>query len=283
MIGRIVFIASVAVMALALGCRKQEDSQQPENDIGRGTEGAEKETPKTPEPPEKGEPKETPKKDTQLTGGAPADNKTESAPGESDKKEEKPSMKEQTPEKDVSPLPADLPAGLYAIMETTKGAIIIDLFEDDAPETVGNFVGLATGTKAYTDPRTRAETKDRYYDGLTFHRVMPKFMIQGGCPLGNGRGGPGYTFADEFVDRLKFNTPGLLAMANSGPATNGGQFFITVGRAPHLNNKHTIFGIVVKGYEVAVVISEVKRDRANDKPLTAVVVKRVTIQRVDKK
>ena len=167
---------------------------------------------------------------------------------------------------------------LYATFETSMGVITIELFEDDAPETVKNFVGLATGTKTYKDPRTGGEKKGNFYDGLIFHRVIAGFMIQGGCPLGSGSGGPGYKFKDEFVDHLVFDKPGILAMANSGPKTNGSQFFITVAPTPHLNNKHTIFGKVVDGYDKAEAISNVKRNRG-DRPLEPVVLKRVTIER----
>src|SRR6516162_8278030 len=128
----------------------------------------------------------------------------------------------------------------YARFETTEGNFTIELFEKDAPKTVANFIGLADGTKEWTDPRTGEKTKKPYYDGLAFHRVIANFMIQGGDPLGNGTGGPGYSFKDEFSD-LTFDQPGRLAMANSGPATNGSQFFITEVPTPHLNGKHTIF------------------------------------------
>ncbi|NQT19962.1 MAG: peptidylprolyl isomerase [Planctomycetes bacterium] len=172
--------------------------------------------------------------------------------------------------------PAD--GKLYAVMETSMGVVTIELFEDDAPETVENFVGLATGTKPYRDPTTGKEKTGKFYDGLAFHRVIPLFMIQGGCPLGSGMGGPGYKFKDEFVDHLVFDTPGILAMANSGPKTNGSQFFITVAPTPHLNNKHTIFGKVVDGYAVVLAISNVKQDRRN-KPLDPVVIRHLTIER----
>jgi len=131
---------------------------------------------------------------------------------------------------------------LQAVLKTTKGDITINLFPDHAPATVENFVGLAEGTKDYTDDAGRSGEK--YYDGLGFHRVIEGFMIQGGCPLGTGTGGPGYTFKDEFHPELAFTKPYLLAMANAGPGTNGSQFFITVGATPWLTGKHTIFGEV---------------------------------------
>jgi peptidyl-prolyl cis-trans isomerase A (cyclophilin A) len=139
---------------------------------------------------------------------------------------------------------------LYAIFQTSQGNITVRLFEKDAPETVANFVGLATGAKEWTDPRTGKKTHDKLYDGTVFHRVIPQFMIQGGDPLGTGTGDPGYRFKDEFQSGHKFDKPGLLAMANAGPNTNGSQFFITEVPTPHLNNRHTIFGEVVKGFEL---------------------------------
>ena len=135
-------------------------------------------------------------------------------------------------------------ADTYATLKTNRGDIVVRLFPDQAPATVANFVGLATGEKEYRDPKTGAATTGRFYDGLGFHRVIDGFMIQGGCPLGTGTGGPGYQFQDEFHPELSFDKPYLMAMANAGPGTNGSQFFITVAKTPHLNNKHTIFGEV---------------------------------------
>jgi len=139
--------------------------------------------------------------------------------------------------------------GLYAIFETPQGNMTVRLFEKEAPQTVANFVGLAEGTKPWTDPKTGEKVKRPFYDGLIFHRVIPGFMIQGGDPRGNGTGDPGYKFEDEFVASLGFDQPGRLAMANSGPNTNGSQFFITDGLTPHLNMRHTIFGQVIEGQE----------------------------------
>ena len=139
---------------------------------------------------------------------------------------------------------------LYAIFRTSEGNITVRLLEKDAPETVANFVGLATGAKEWTDPRSSKKSHAKLYDGTKFHRVIPNFMIQGGDPLGTGTGDPGYRFKDEFQSGRKFDKPGLLAMANAGPNTNGSQFFITEVPTPHLNNKHTIFGEVVKGFEL---------------------------------
>jgi peptidyl-prolyl cis-trans isomerase A (cyclophilin A) len=139
---------------------------------------------------------------------------------------------------------------LYAIFQTSQGNINVRLLEKDAPETVANFVGLATGSKEWTDPRTHAKSHAKLYDGTVFHRVIPNFMIQGGDPLGTGTGDPGYRFKDEFGSGRSFDKPGLLAMANAGPNTNGSQFFITEVPTPHLNNRHSIFGEVVKGFEL---------------------------------
>ena len=165
-----------------------------------------------------------------------------------------------------------------ATLHTNRGDIIIDLFDTKAPKTVANFVGLATGTKEYTDATSGAKTTGNFYDGLVFHRVIDGFMIQGGCPRGDGRGGPGYTFADEFHPDLTFNRPYLLAMANSGPGTNGSQFFITAGPTPHLNRKHTIFGEVTDAASKKVVdaIATTPVDR-NYRPKDAVVITSVTV------
>jgi peptidyl-prolyl cis-trans isomerase A (cyclophilin A) len=154
----------------------------------------------------------------------------------------------------------------------------VRLFEDRAPKTVANFVGLAEGTKTWTDPRDGQGKNERFYDGLTFHRVIPQFMIQGGCPLGTGTGGPGYRFEDEFDRGVNFDRPGLLAMANSGPNTNGSQFFITEVPTPHLNQKHTIFGEVTSGMDVVQNIARTPKG-PRDNPKTPVVIDRLTITR----
>jgi len=165
---------------------------------------------------------------------------------------------------------------LFVTFETTMGEIVCELFPKSAPKTVDNFMGLANGTKEWLDPRTGQKVKKRLYDGLIFHRVLPNFMIQGGDPLGSGRGGPGYRFEDEIDPKIRFDSSGRLAMANSGPNTNGSQFFITVVPTPWLNGKHTIFGQVVEGEEVLKAIVQTPRD-ARDKPLKPVIMKKVVI------
>ena len=171
-----------------------------------------------------------------------------------------------------------LPAGTYAVFDTTQGKIVCRLFEKEAPQTVANFIGLAEGTKEWTDPKTGQKVKRPLYDGSLFHRVIPDFMIQGGDPEGNGTGGPGYKFADEFSPALKHDKPGRLSMANAGPNTNGSQFFITEKPTPWLDGRHTIFGEVVEGMDVVSKIARVPRG-ANDRPSTDVVMKKVTILR----
>ena len=169
-------------------------------------------------------------------------------------------------------------ADQYATLKTNRGDITIKLFQNHAPATVENFVGLATGTKEYADPDSGAPTTGNFYDGLTFHRVIDGFMIQGGCPRGDGRGGPGYQFKDEFHPELQFDRPYLLAMANAGPGTNGSQFFITVGPTPHLNRRHTIFGEVEDqaGREVVDAIATTATG-PGDRPVEPVVIESVTV------
>jgi peptidyl-prolyl cis-trans isomerase A (cyclophilin A) len=185
--------------------------------------------------------------------------------------------KAQTPAAPAVPLPTE--PGLYAVIYTSTGNIVCRLFDKDAPKTVANFRGLATGTKAWTDPATGTVKHTPLYSGTTFHRVIPEFMIQGGDPTGTGMGSPGYQFEDEISSSHTFDHPGILAMANSGPNTNGSQFFITVAPTPWLNGKHTIFGEVVSGQDVVDAISKVPRDD-QDKPLTTVKIVRITIRRV---
>ena len=170
-------------------------------------------------------------------------------------------------------------AGTYAIFETSMGTIVCKLFEKEAPKTVENFIGLAEGTKEFTDESTGQKVKRNFYNGLAFHRVIPNFMIQGGCPRGDGRGGPGYTFQDEFHPSLKHSKPGKLSMANAGPNTNGSQFFITVAPTEWLDGKHAIFGEVLEGMDVISKIVNTPRD-SSDRPKTPVVMQKLKIERV---
>jgi cyclophilin family peptidyl-prolyl cis-trans isomerase len=169
--------------------------------------------------------------------------------------------------------------GLYSVMTTSMGTITFLLYEKEAPLTVKNFVDLATGSKTWTDPRTKQKTRKPLYNGLTFHRVIPGFMIQGGDPLGNGMGDAGFEFKDEFHPTLRFDRPGRLAMANSGPNTNSCQFFVTEVPTPHLNNLHTIFGQVVNGQDLIGKMARVPR-LGSDKPRTPIVIQSVKFERV---
>jgi peptidyl-prolyl cis-trans isomerase A (cyclophilin A) len=165
-----------------------------------------------------------------------------------------------------------------AVIQTSEGEIKVKLFADRAPKTVDNFVGLATGKKEWTDPKSGKKMKGKaLYDGTIFHRVIPDFMIQGGDPLGMGTGGPGYTFEDETSPSDSFDKPGILAMANAGPNTNGSQFFITVKATPWLNGRHTIFGEVTEGMSVVEKIVAAPRD-AMDRPNKAITIKKIKIR-----
>jgi peptidyl-prolyl cis-trans isomerase A (cyclophilin A) len=167
---------------------------------------------------------------------------------------------------------------LYAHFDTTEGKIVVKLFTKDAPKTVENFVGLATGEKEWTHPGTNQKmTGTPLYDGTIFHRCIKDFMVQGGDPLGRGTGGPGYRFEDEFGSGRRFDKPGLLAMANAGPNTNGSQFFITVAATTWLNNRHTIFGEVVSGYEIAARVANEIPKGAQDRPTKDVKINKLTI------
>ncbi|MEO7649767.1 MAG: peptidylprolyl isomerase [Bryobacteraceae bacterium] len=161
-----------------------------------------------------------------------------------------------------------MPNETFALFDTTEGSFKIKLFTDKAPKTVENFISLADGTK----------TGKPFYDGLVFHRVIPNFMVQGGCPEGSGRGGPGYKFADEFHPGARHSKPGMLSMANSGPNTNGSQFFVTVAETAWLDNRHTVFGEVVEGYDVVEKISKLPRG-GQDRPNKDVVLTSVKIER----
>ncbi len=163
----------------------------------------------------------------------------------------------------------------YAIFNTTQGKFVCELYPSEAPLTVKNFVGLATGTQTWIDPITNDGVTKPLYNGTIFHRVIPNFMIQGGDPLGTGRGGPGYKFEDEFSPKLKFDKVGRLAMANSGPNTNGSQFFVTVAKTPWLDGHHTIFGQVIKGQDIVDKIVNVPSN--SDRPIEPVSIESITI------
>jgi peptidyl-prolyl cis-trans isomerase A (cyclophilin A) len=168
--------------------------------------------------------------------------------------------------------------GVYAEFNTSEGNFTVRLYDEEAPNTVENFVGLAEGTKEWSDPRTNQKVKTPYYDGGIFHRVIEGFMIQGGDPLGQGIGGPGYNFADEFHPRLRHNKAGILSMANRGPNTNGGQFFITLGPTPHLDDRHSVFGEVVDGMDVVKKIGGT-RTGDRDRPVKDIVINSIKIER----
>jgi peptidyl-prolyl cis-trans isomerase A (cyclophilin A) len=166
----------------------------------------------------------------------------------------------------------------YATLRTSMGDIEVRLFPDHAPKTVANFVELAEGNREWTDPRTRAKSTSKLYDGTLFHRVIPGFMIQGGDPMGTGTGGPGYTFRDEIHPELAFTKPYLLAMANAGPGTNGSQFFITVAPTAWLTGKHTIFGEVTQGQDVVDAIVGAPTGR-QDRPAAEIRLESVAVDR----
>jgi peptidyl-prolyl cis-trans isomerase A (cyclophilin A) len=168
---------------------------------------------------------------------------------------------------------------LSAHFTTSEGNFTVRLFDQEVPNTVANFVGLADGSKEWTDPKTQQKVKRPYYDGLIFHRVIADFMIQGGDPLGTGTGGPGYKFADEFSPKLRHTKAGLLSMANAGPNTNGSQFFITLAATPWLDNKHSIFGEVVSGMDVVQKIGNTTTSKPGDRPLKPITVSSVKIEK----
>jgi peptidyl-prolyl cis-trans isomerase A (cyclophilin A) len=168
--------------------------------------------------------------------------------------------------------------GTYAQFVTSEGNFTVRLFDQEAPKTVENFVGLAEGTKQWTDPRTSQKVTTPYYDGVIFHRVIDGFMIQSGDPLGQGIGGPGYNFNDEFHPKLRHNKAGILSMANRGPNTNGGQFFITLGPTPHLDDRHSVFGEVTDGMDVVRKIGSTKTG-AQDRPVKPIVIQTIKIER----
>jgi peptidyl-prolyl cis-trans isomerase A (cyclophilin A) len=167
---------------------------------------------------------------------------------------------------------------VYAQFVTSEGSFTVRLFNQEAPKTVENFVGLAEGTKQWTDPRSSQIVRKPYYDDVIFHRVIDGFMIQSGDPLGQGIGGPGYSFNDEFHPKLRHSKAGILSMANRGPNTNGGQFFITLGPTPHLDDRHSVFGEVTEGMDVVRKIGSTPTG-AQDRPLKPIVIQTIKIER----
>ena len=189
-------------------------------------------------------------------------------------------------EKPAAPADASKPSaskhgpGVYAHITTNHGTMVARLFDKDAPKTVENFVALAEGKKQWRNPRTNTMVRRPYFNNLTFHRIIPGFMIQGGDPEGTGVGGPGFTFEDEFNPKLRHSKAGILSMANRGPDTNGGQFFITLVPTPHLNDRHSVFGELVEGTDTLGAIAKVPTNGKAGMPLEPVVIKSVRIERV---
>jgi peptidyl-prolyl cis-trans isomerase A (cyclophilin A) len=168
---------------------------------------------------------------------------------------------------------------LYAHFTTSEGNFTARLFDAETPNTVANFSGLADGSKEWTDPRSGRKVKQPYFNGTVFHRVIADFMIQGGDPLGQGTGGPGYTFADEFNPKLRHSKAGILSMANRGPNTNGGQFFITLAATPWLDDKHSVFGEIVEGMDVVKKIGGTATSKPGDRPVKPITIDTVTIEK----
>jgi peptidyl-prolyl cis-trans isomerase A (cyclophilin A) len=168
---------------------------------------------------------------------------------------------------------------MLAHFTTSEGNFSARLFDAEVPKTVANFAGLADGSIEWTDPRTGKKAKTPYYNGTIFHRVIADFMIQGGDPLGQGTGGPGYKFADEFSPKLRHSKAGILSMANSGPNTNGGQFFITLVPTPWLDNKHSVFGEIVEGMDVVNKIGKTATTKPGDRPVKPITINSVTIEK----
>lgn len=251
------FAVIATLFALASGCGKSKTSTE-EAPIQPGS------TPKTPPPP----PAEPPPAEPE----AAKPSEPPSAPAGDE-------VRPPTAA-DLAEYVKDIPGSgkLMTAIETTMGTFHCELFEKDAPMTVANFVGLATGKKPWRDPKTNEVKKNTpFYNGLIFHRVIPGFMIQGGDPLGQGVGGPGYDFADEFVPGLRHDGPGVLSMANAGPGTNGSQFFITEVATPHLDGRHTVWGKCAEG-DLAKKITGVPRD-PGDRPNEPISIKSVTFSR----
>src|SRR6476661_5710803 len=168
---------------------------------------------------------------------------------------------------------------VYAHFMTSEGNFTARLFEAETPNTVANFIGLAEGSKEWSDPRSGRKVKEPYYNGTVFHRVIEGFMIQGGDPLGSGTGGPGFTFADEFHPKLRHGKAGILSMANRGPNTNGGQFFITLAETSWLDNKHSVFGEITDGMDVVSRIGRTQTSKPGDRPVKPITIQSVSIER----
>ena len=168
---------------------------------------------------------------------------------------------------------------VYAHFTTSEGNFTARLFDAETPNTVANFTGLADGSKEWTDPRSGRKVKQPYFNGTVFHRVIDGFMIQGGDPLGQGTGGPGYKFADEFHPKRRHDKAGVLSMANSGPNTNGGQFFVTLAPTPWLDNKHSVFGEVSEGMDVVKKIGSTPTSKPGDRPVKPITLESVTIEK----
>ncbi len=214
-----------------------------------------------------------------VMGENKANSKTQKATAKKSKKAEKKSLGAKKKSKSDSKKKAASKGKakkMFAVFDTNHGSFKVLLYRSLVPETVANFVGLATGKKPYKHHKTKKQITGKYYDDTVFHRVIDGFMIQGGDPTGTGRGSPGYTFTDEFHPLLRHDKEGIVSMANSGPNTNGSQFFITVGPTPHLDRKHSIFGKVAEGYDVVKAISKVPTT-PDDKPLKPVKLNSVTI------
>jgi len=263
-------LGSLCVLALAAapGCGGAPEPAAPATQPAAETPSAPPTTPApaTPAPATPAPPTEKPAV-TEPPAPAPSTEKPAAAP--------EPSVPEV-----ARPSAAQYGAGVYAHITTNHGAMIARLFAEDAPKTVENFVGLAEGKKQWMNPRTSTMVRRPYYNNLTFHRIIPGFMIQGGDPEGTGTGGPGFTFADEFSSKLRHSKPGILSMANRGPNTNGGQFFITLGPTPHLNDRHSVFGEIVEGMDTLMTIGKVPTEKGSNRPLKPVVMKSVRIERV---
>ena len=258
-IQKVLWIYVVAFILVALGIRAQAETAADKTPAAKeipatpAVTDTKSETPATDKTTPETKPEKAPAKEAAGKKGKDkkSDKKTEKAEAKKDKK-------------------------MIAQFETSLGTFKVQLFPEQAPKTVENFVGLAEGTKEFTDPATGKPAKRHFYDGLKFHRVIDGFMIQGGDPLGKGIGGPGYTFADEFDKTLHHSKPGILSMANAGPNTNGSQFFVTVAATPWLDGRHTIFGEVIEGMDVVTKISKAKT-RPGDVPMEDIVIKKLTI------